>query len=57
MDMPCIVMLLGGGVFYTTGVIFYRWESMKYHHLIWHFFVLAGATCHYVAVLISVTGF
>lgn len=55
MDMSCIIMLLGGGFFYSTGIIFYRWESMKYHHLIWHFFVLAGATCHYVAVLISVS--
>lgn len=55
MDTSCIAMLIGGGVLYTLGVIFYRWESMTYHHFIWHLFVLGGAMCHYAAVLISVS--
>jgi hemolysin III len=44
--------LLGaGGVFYTTGVIFYLWESLRFQNAIWHAFVLVAAACHYGAVL------
>lgn len=39
-----------GGFFYTTGTIFYRWESLYYHHVIWHIFVLAGAMSHFMMV-------
>lgn len=49
-----LVLVVTGGVLYTLGVIFYRWESLKFHHAIWHGFVLAAAVCHYVAVLLSV---
>jgi hemolysin III len=24
---------------------------MYFHHVIWHFFVLAGAACHFLAVV------
>lgn len=40
-----------GGIFYTLGVIFYRWERLRYHHAVWHVFVLAGSICHYFSVL------
>jgi hemolysin III len=43
--------LIAGGLAYTAGVIFYHWESMKYSHLVWHLFVLAGTACHFMAVL------
>jgi len=46
--------LLAGGVLYTAGVVFYAWKKVPYNHAIWHGFVLAGSTCHYVAVLCSV---
>lgn len=36
-------MLLVGGLFYSPGVIFYVWETLVYHHAIWHLFVLAGS--------------
>jgi hemolysin III len=39
-----------GGVFYTAGVVFFRWHTLRYHHLIWHLFVLAGAAAHVWAV-------
>ena len=44
-----------GGFFYTAGTIFYRWESLYFHHVIWHFFVLGGAFSHFcmVAYLLS----
>lgn len=45
-------LLLAGGLCYTLGVVFYRWHRMRYHHAIWHAFVLGGSTCHYLAVLL-----
>lgn len=43
--------LLGGGLCYSVGVLFYTWERLAYHHAIWHLFVLAGSACHVVTVL------
>ncbi|MEZ4234795.1 MAG: hemolysin III family protein [Myxococcota bacterium] len=43
--------LLGGGLAYTVGVAFFAWEKLPFHHTVWHVFVLAGAACHFVAVL------
>lgn len=40
-----------GGVAYTAGILFYGWHRMPYSHMVWHLFVLAGSTCHFVAVL------
>ena len=49
-----MVMILIGGALYLLGVIFYLWERYPYNHAVWHFFVLAAAVCHYVAILIAV---
>ena len=43
-------LLLGGGVMYTAGVIFYRDKVRRYRHFIWHLFVLAGALLHFLFV-------
>ncbi len=51
---PVLLMIIIGGVLYSLGVIFYLWEKLYYHHVIWHLFVLAAAICHYVAVLLMV---
>lgn len=49
-----LAWLLGGGVCYSAGVIFYGWKSLKYHHAVWHLFVLAGSACHVMAVVLHV---
>jgi hemolysin III len=46
-----LIWLVAGGLAYTGGVLFYHWERMRYSHLIWHLFVLAGTACHFVAIL------
>ena len=54
--IPFDVMLMiaiGGGL-YTIGAVFYLWEKLYYHHVIWHLFVLSAAVCHYVAVLLMI---
>ena len=49
-----IVFLVLGGLAYTAGILFYCWEKLKYHHAIWHLFVLAGSILHFFAVLFYV---
>ena len=43
--------LLTGGVAYTSGVLFFVNERMRYAHFIWHLFVLTGTSCHFLALL------
>lgn len=45
-------LLVGGGLLYTLGTIFYVWRGFPFHHAIWHLFVLAGSVLHFFAVLI-----
>jgi len=49
--VPGLLWIIAGGFFYTVGVIFFKAEKIRYHHLIWHLFVIAGTTCHFFAVL------
>ncbi len=49
-----LLLLLIGGLCYTGGVAFYVRERLRYHHAIWHTFVLAGSAFHYFAVLFYV---
>lgn len=49
-----LVLLAAGGLAYTVGVVFYKWKTLPYHHAIWHVFVLAGSTLHFLAVLFYV---
>ncbi len=46
-----VIFLVVGGVFYTVGVIFYRWKKLPYGHAIWHLFVLGGSIFHYFSVM------
>ena len=47
--------LLAGGLAYTAGIIFYLYDQRLTHsHGIWHLFVLAGSTLHYVVILLYV---
>ncbi len=44
--------LAAGGVFYTTGIVFYALDGrMRGAHGVWHLFVLAGSATHYVTIL------
>ena len=46
--------LLAGGCAYTAGTLFYHRPRLPYSHAIWHLFVVAGSTCHYIAVMAQV---
>ena len=47
-------LMLAGGLVYSGGVAFYVWERLRYHHAIWHVFVLGGSILHFFAVLFYV---
>lgn len=46
-----VYLLVAGGLCYTLGTIFYMWRGFKFHHMIWHLFVIAGTIFHYFCVL------
>jgi hemolysin III len=44
--------LLGGGLIYTAGVVFYLYdERFRHWHGIWHLCVLAGSAVHYATIV------
>jgi hemolysin III len=43
-------LLLGGGVVYSVGVIFYAFHHIPFHKAIWHAFVLVAAIMHFIAI-------
>jgi len=47
-NYAAFLYLILGGAFYTVGVVFYVLRKLKYHHVIWHVFVLMGAFFHYL---------
>ncbi len=53
-DTGGLILLLLGGLAYTSGVVFYLWERLRYNHAIWHGFVLAGSILHFFAILFYV---
>lgn len=42
--------MLAGGVTYTLGTPFYALRSLKYHHALWHLFVLGGSTLFWFGI-------
>ena len=52
LPQSALVWLIAGGVAYTVGVVFFVLDArMRYAHAIWHGFVVAGTSCHFVTVL------
>ncbi|PVE66202.1 PAQR family membrane homeostasis protein TrhA [Priestia megaterium] len=49
-----IVLLVVGGVLYTIGAVFYVWRGFRFHHMIWHMFVLGGTVLHFLAIILYV---
>jgi len=44
--------VVGGGVLYTAGIVFYIYdERIRHFHGIWHLFVLAGSAAHFIAIV------
>ncbi|MFT6835997.1 MAG: hemolysin III [Francisellaceae bacterium] len=51
LPLPCMMLIILGGLFYTTGVIFYMMdEVIEFSHFLWHIFVLLGSFTHFLAI-------
>ena len=49
-----LLLLVAGGVLYSTGVIFYVNKKLKFARAIWHGHVVAAAAAHWTAILLGV---
>lgn len=45
-----MVLIIVGGLAYSIGALFYSWESLRFHHAIWHLFCLTGSVLQFIAV-------
>lgn len=43
-------LLIIGGLCYSAGIPLYLLKSRHYSHALWHFCVVAGAACHFIAI-------
>lgn len=42
--------LIGGGVFYSVGALFFSIKKIPYNHAIFHVFVLLGSLSHFITI-------
>lgn len=49
-----LILLVAGGLVYTTGVFVFISPRVRFRRAIWHGFVVAGAGTHWAAVLVGV---
>lgn len=43
-------LVVGGGIAYSAGIIFHLWERLKFQNVLWHVFVVVGASLHLWAI-------
>lgn len=54
-SLTCILLLLGGGVAYTGGIVFFALgKKVRYFHSVWHLFDLAGTILQFVSILVMI---
>lgn len=46
-----LALIVGGGVVYSCGVVFFAWKGLRFHNALWHGFVVIGAGLHLAALL------
>lgn len=48
--LPAVLLILGGGVSYTLGILFFNMKNKRYSHLVWHLMVILGSVLHWIAI-------
>lgn len=43
-------LIVAGGILYSIGAVFYAKKGFKYHHMVWHLFIVLAATCHFIGM-------
>ncbi|WP_249029798.1 PAQR family membrane homeostasis protein TrhA [Tannockella kyphosi] len=46
-----LLLIVGGGLMYSIGAIFYAMKNMAYSHVIWHIFIGLASMMHFIAIL------
>jgi hemolysin III len=55
LSWPGMAWVVGGGLLYTGGIVFYMYdERFRHWHGIWHLFVMAGSAVHFTAMVLFV---
>ena len=49
--ISALIWLIARGIAYTAGTLFFVNKRLRYSHFVWHLFVLAGTSCHFIAVI------
>jgi hemolysin III len=52
--MTALLLLLAGGLLYTTGTVVFHNHRLPYRRAIWHGFVVCAAAIHYAAIYTGV---
>jgi hemolysin III len=47
--VPVLLIVLGGCA-YTGGLVFYRWDRLRFNVALWHVSVVTGSALHFLAV-------
>lgn len=49
-----LMLVIAGGLLYSIGAYFYRYDHRKWYHSIWHVFVLSAAVTHFFAIYLQI---
>ena len=44
-------LIAAGGIVYSTGVVFFAWQRLRFQNAVWHGFVVVAAGLHLAAVM------
>lgn len=44
------ILLIAGGIAYTTGIFWYKRQHRRGAHVVWHLHVITGAICHWLSL-------
>jgi hemolysin III len=48
-----VLLMLAGGVSYTLGTVFYTLKKIRFMHVIWHLFVILGASFMFFSIFLT----
>lgn len=50
LPVTALWFIVAGGIAYSAGIVFLLWERLQFQNVLWHAFVVVGATLHLIAV-------
>jgi hemolysin III len=51
LQLAGFILMVTGGILYSSGTFFYLKDKIPFGHAIWHLFVLAGNACMFFCIL------